>query len=58
MCVDETNNFVEADFLVTPLVFKIIDVIGLIESQYVCGNWAKMLTLALKVVKTHDKAGL
>ena len=55
MCIDETNNFVEHDFLVTPLVFTIIDVIGLTESQYI-GNWAKMLILVLKVVKSQDKA--
>ena len=33
VCIDEMNNFVEDDFPVIPLVFKIIDIIELIESQ-------------------------
>ena len=32
---DERNNFVEEGVPVTPLVFKIIDIIGLIDSRYV-----------------------
>ena len=34
MYFEEMNNFVGYDFLVTPLVFKIIDIIGLIDLQY------------------------
>ena len=34
VCIDEMNNFVEDEFPVIPLVFKIIDIIELIESQY------------------------
>ena len=33
VCIDEMNNFVEDDVPVIPLVFKIIDIIELIESQ-------------------------
>ena len=33
MCIDERNNFVEDDFHVISLVFKIIDIIELIDSQ-------------------------
>ena len=33
VCIDEMNNFVEDDFPVIPLVFKIIDIIELIESR-------------------------
>ena len=32
MCIDERNNFVQDDFPVIPLVFKIIDIIELIGS--------------------------
>ena len=32
---DERNNFVEEGVPVIPLVFKIIDIIGLIDSRYV-----------------------
>ena len=32
-CIDEMNNFVEDVFPVIPLVFKIIDIIELIESR-------------------------
>ena len=32
---DERNNFVEEGVPVIPLVFKIIDIIGLIDSWYV-----------------------
>ena len=32
---DEMDNFVEEGVPVIPLVFKIIDIIGLIDSQYV-----------------------
>ena len=31
---EERNNFVGYDFLVTPLVFTIIDIIGLIDLWY------------------------
>ena len=31
---DERNNFVEEDVPVIHLIFKIIDIIGLIDSQY------------------------
>ena len=31
---DERNNFVEEGIPVRPLVFKIIDIIGLIDSRY------------------------
>ena len=34
MCIDERNNFVEANFPVIPLVSKIIDIIELIDSRY------------------------
>ena len=34
MYFDERNNFVEDDFLIIPLVFKIIDIIVLIDSRY------------------------
>ena len=34
VCIDERNNFVQDDFPVIPLVFKIIDVIELIGSWY------------------------
>ena len=33
LCIDEMNNFVEDNFPVIPLVFKIIDIIELIESR-------------------------
>ena len=33
-CIDERNNFVQDDFPVIPLVFKIIDIIELIDSWY------------------------
>ena len=33
VCIDGMNNFVEDDFPVIPLVFKIIDIIELIESR-------------------------
>ena len=33
-CIDERNNFVQDDFPVIPLVFKIIDIIELIDSLY------------------------
>ena len=34
MYCDERNNFVEDNFLIISLVFKIIDIIGLIDSRY------------------------
>ena len=34
MYFDERNNFVEEGVPVIPLVFKIIDIIGLIDSRY------------------------
>ena len=34
VCIDERNNFVQDDFPVIPLVFKIIDIIELIGSWY------------------------
>ena len=34
VCIDERNNFVEANFSVIPLVSKIIDIIELIDSRY------------------------
>ena len=34
MYLDERNNFVEDEFIVIPLIFKIIDIIRLIYSRY------------------------
>ena len=34
VCIDERNNFVEDGIPVIPLVFTIINIIELIESQY------------------------
>ena len=34
VCIDEMNNFIEDDFPIIPLVFKMIDIIELIGSRY------------------------
>ena len=44
MYFDERNNFVEKGVPAIPLVFKTIDIIGLIDLQHIFGDWAEKLT--------------
>ena len=56
MYFDERNNFVEKGVPAIPLVFKTIDIIGLIDLQHIFGDWAEKLTSDPNVAEGQDKA--
>ena len=56
MYFDERNNFVEEGVPVITLVFKIIDIIGLIDLWYLTIEyWAEILTLIQRSQRARIK---